>query len=139
MNALQITAFQDKLDSPFLSPAKVARALSLQLQDLADSAHVHRNTLTSRPQSEKVQTLLRSILRVLSAATEAFGNRDVALSWMRNEPVPVFRHKTALDLVREGRTEAVVSYLESISAGSVGRSPSCAVVLLVGSGCPQCS
>lgn len=62
MNAMQITAFLDKPDSPFLSPAKVAHTLSLQLQELADSAHVHRNTLTSRPQSEKVQALLRSIL-----------------------------------------------------------------------------
>ncbi|QEE23335.1 DUF2384 domain-containing protein [Rhodanobacter glycinis] len=120
MNAMQITAFLDSPESPYLSPAKVARTMSLRLQDLADSAHVHRNTLNARPQSPKVQALLQSMLRVLSAATEAFGNREVALSWMRNEPVPAFRHKTALDLVCEGRTEAVVSYLESVSAGFVG-------------------
>ena len=53
-------------------------------------------------------------------ATEAFGSRKVALSWMPNEPIPTFRQKTALDLVREGRTEAVVSYLESVLAGFVG-------------------
>jgi len=120
MNAMHMSAFLESPNSPFLSPAKVAARLSLQLQDLADSAHVHRNTLNARPQSAKVQELLRSILRVLSAASEAFGDRDVALSWMRNEPVGAFRHKTALDLVREGRTEAVVTYLESISAGFVG-------------------
>lgn len=90
------------------------------MQDLASGAHVHRNTLTARPQSPKVQALLQSILRVLSAAAEAFGNREVPLSWMRNEPVPAFRHKTALDLVCEGQTEAVVTYLESVSAGFVG-------------------
>lgn len=120
MNAMLMSLFLDRPDSPFLSPLKVARTLSLQLQELADSAHVHRNTLTARPQSTKVQALLKAILRVLSAATEAFGDRDVALSWMRNEPVPAFRHKTALDLAREGRAEVVVSYLESISAGFVG-------------------
>jgi uncharacterized protein (DUF2384 family) len=120
MNAMLVSLFLDRPGSPFLSPFKVARALSLQMQDLADSAHVHRNTLNARPQSPKVQALLQSILRVLSAATEAFGSREVALSWMRNEPVPAFRHKTALDLIREGRTEAVVSYLESVSAGFVG-------------------
>lgn len=120
MNAMLMGLFLDRPGSPFLSPVKVAQAFSMQLQDLADSAHVHRNTLNARPQSPKVQALLQSILRALSAATEAFGNREVALSWMRNEPVPAFRHKTALDLVREGRTEAVVSYLESVSAGFVG-------------------
>jgi hypothetical protein len=117
---MDITAFLEKPGSPFLSPAKVARSLSLQMQDLADSSHVHRNTLSARPQSPKVQELLRSILRVLSAAEEAFGDRDVALTWMRNEPVAAFRHKTALNLLQDGRTEAVVNYLESISAGSVG-------------------
>lgn len=120
MTTMQITAFLDKPDSTYLSPVKVAHTLSIQMQDLADSAHVHRNTLTARPQSPKVQSLLKSILRVLSAATEAFDDRDVALSWMCSEPVSAFRHKTALDLVREGRTEAVVSYLESISSGFVG-------------------
>lgn len=112
--------FLETPESPFLSPHKVARALSLQLQELADAAHVHRNTLNVRPQSPKVQALLQSILRVLSAATDAFSSQEVALSWMRNEPIPAFRHKTALDLVRERRTEAVVSYLESVSAGFVG-------------------
>lgn len=112
--------FLDTPGSPFLSPHKFARVFSLQLQELADAAHVHRNTLNTRPQSPKVQALLQSILRVLSAATEAFGSQEVALSWMRNEPVPAFRHKTALDLVRESRTEAVVAYLESASTGFVG-------------------
>ena len=120
MNAMHMSAFLESPGSPFLSPTKIADRLSLHMQDLADSAHVHRNTLNARPQSPKVQGLLRTILRVLSAATEAFGDRDVALSWMRNEPVPAFRHKTALDLIREGRAEAVVTYLESISSGYVG-------------------
>jgi len=120
MNVMHMRAFLESPGSAFLSPTKVASRLSLQLQELADSAHVHRNTLTARPQSPKVQELLRAILRVLSAATEAFGDQDVALSWMRNEPVSAFRHKTALDLVREGRTEAVVIYLESISVGFIG-------------------
>jgi uncharacterized protein (DUF2384 family) len=120
MNAMHMSAFLESPDSPFLSPAKVANHLALQLQDLADSAHVHRNTLTSRPQSPKVQGFLRSVLRVLFAATEAFGDRDVALSWMLNEPVSAFRHKTAFDLASDGQTEAVVTYLESISSGFVG-------------------
>lgn len=120
MNTMLSSLFLDTPGSPFLSPHKVAHALSLQLEELADAAHVHRNALNARPQSPKVQALLQSILRVLSAATEAFGSREVALSWMRNEPVPAFRHRTALDFVCEGRTEVIVSYLESVSAGFVG-------------------
>lgn len=120
MHTMLASLFLEAPESPFLSPHKVARVLSLQLQELADAAHVHRNTLNARPQSPKVQELLQSILRVLSAATEAFGSQAVALSWMRNEPVPAFRHRTALDLVREKRTDVVVTYLESVSAGFLG-------------------
>ncbi len=43
MNTMQATAFQDKLDSPFLSPAKVARILSLRMHDLQT---VHTSTAT---------------------------------------------------------------------------------------------
>jgi hypothetical protein len=43
-----------------------------------------------------------------------------AIFLVKNEPVPAFRHKTLLQLVQEGRTEDVIGYLESISAGFVG-------------------
>jgi len=120
MNALSITQFLDSPKSKFLSPKKIAQRLSLQVNDLAESVHVHRNTLSARPQSPKVQESLRAIVRVISAATEVFGDRDIAITWMMNEPVPAFRHKTAFALVREGRVEAVVTYLDSIASGFVG-------------------
>ncbi|EQD77937.1 hypothetical protein B1A_02576, partial [mine drainage metagenome] len=82
MNALSITPFLDSPKSKFLSPKKIAQRLSLQVNDLAESAHVHRNTISARPQSPKVQELLRAIVRVISAATEAFGDRDRAITWM---------------------------------------------------------
>jgi len=120
MNALSITQFLDSPGSPFLSPKKVAQGLHLQVNELAESAHVHRNTLTARPQSPKLQELLRAYVRVISAATEAFGDRATAVTWIRNEAVPAFRHKTPLELVNEGRIEAVLSYLDSIESGFVG-------------------
>jgi len=93
--------FLDAPGSPFLSPEKIARRLALQVSDLAESAQVHRNTLSARPQAPEVQELLRAIVRVISAATEAFGDGDTAIAWMMNEPVVAFRHKTAFEL--EGR------------------------------------
>lgn len=120
MTALAITQFLESPGSPFLSPKKIAQRLSLQVNDLAESAHVHRNTLSARPQSPKVQELLRNILRVISAASDTFGDRDTAIAWMMNEPIQAFRHKTAYSLVAEGRTDDVVLYLDSIASGFVG-------------------
>jgi hypothetical protein len=48
------------------------------------------------------------------------GDRDRAIYWYRNTPIPEFRHQTAEHLVSIGRTDAVVSYLQSIESGSSG-------------------
>lgn len=112
--------FLDAPGSPFLSPEKITKRLSLQVSDLANRAQIDINTISASPQLPKVQELLRGIVRVISAATEAFGNSDAAIAWMMTEPVSAFRHKTAFELVTEGRGEAVITYLESIRSGFVG-------------------
>ena len=118
--ALFITPFLDAPDGTFLSPSKVAQSLNLQLGDLAAAAGVHRNTLTARPQSSRVQAFLRDTLRVLSAAKEVFGQTELPIAWLLNEPLSAFRQKTAFELISEGRTEAVLGYLNTFSAGFVG-------------------
>lgn len=120
MAAQAATPFLESPDSPFLSPKKIAQRLSLQISDLADSAHVHRSTFSAHPHSSKVQEFLRNILRVISAATDTFGSRETAIIWMMNDPIPAFRTKTAYNLVTEGRVDDVVEYLDSIASGFVG-------------------
>jgi hypothetical protein len=58
-------------------------------------------------------------VRVLLAATDLSGEANTASSWFRNEPLSAFRSKTAEQLVREGRTEDVLAYLQSLQAGAV--------------------
>ena len=121
MNVLDVTSqFLEAPESPFLSPKKVAQRLSLQVSDLAESTHIDCNTLSARPEAAKVQEMLRAIVRVISAGTEAFGDSDIAIAWMMSESAAAFRQKTAFELVTEGQAEAVVTYLESISSGFVG-------------------
>jgi hypothetical protein len=120
VNALLIAPFLDAPDQTFLSPSKVAQALNLQLGELATAAGVHRNTLAARPQSSRVQAFLRDILRVLSAAKEVFAQTELSIAWLLNEPLSAFRYKTAFELIATGRTEAVLEYLNSFSAGFVG-------------------
>lgn len=59
-------------------------------------------------------------LRVLSAAMGIAGDRDRAIYWYRNTPIPEFQHRTAEHLVSIGKTDAVVAYLQSIESGSSG-------------------
>lgn len=103
-----------------LSPGSVADLLGMTREDLAVIAKVHRNTLRIHPESPRVQAFLRDVMRVMSAAALVQPDVNRALFLIQNAPIPPFEHKTLLDMVKEGRTDAAVAYLESVSSGYVG-------------------
>lgn len=120
MNAvLTITPYLDE-GRTTLSPQRVASRLSLQMDELAARARVHRNSLRVHPEGPKIQSFLRQVIRVLAAAEATFGDKDAATAWFLNEPLAAFDHLTAFDLVNRDRTDDVVAYLGSISSGFVG-------------------
>lgn len=116
-----IAFLQDQDTSiPTLSPKRFSDLLSIDIQSLADQAHVHRNTISRAPESESVQKYLREALRVLRAACDISGEMKTAIFWYRNAPLPPFHYKTAEQLVSEGRTEDVLRYVQSFEAGATG-------------------
>lgn len=114
-----VERFRDP-DTPYLSPAKVGDFFGLRVQELAERARVHRNTPTARPHTPQLQRYLREMLRVLTVATEITGDSERAVFLLRNEPLRAFGYKTADTLVQEGRSDAVIAYLESLADGSAG-------------------
>jgi len=106
--------------APIVSARRFGEALHIDLQTLAQQAHVHRNTLSRQPASESVQRFLREALRVIRAATDISGDVNQALFWYRNEPLPVFDYKTAEQLVSDGRTDDLLRYILSLEAGAAG-------------------
>lgn len=59
-------------------------------------------------------------LRVLNAAKEIFGEEELPITWLVNKQLSGFNQKTAWELIEAGRTEDVLQYLKSYSAGFVG-------------------
>jgi hypothetical protein len=118
----QFAEFLRDADSPapLLSPKRFSQALRIDLQTLAEQAHVHRNTITRAPGSRGVQDFLREALRVIKAATDLNGDLNKALFWYRNEPLSVFGYKTAERLVSEGRADDLLRYVASLEAGAAG-------------------
>jgi hypothetical protein len=106
--------------APVLSPKRFSLAMHIDLQTLAEQAHVHRNTISRAPGSRGVQDFLREALRVIKAATDLNGDLNKALFRYRNEPLSVFGYKTAERLVSEGRTDDLLRYVASIEAGAAG-------------------
>jgi len=107
-------------DQPVIQPQLFAEAMHLKIQDLAALAGVHRTTITETPTNARLQAFLRDALRALSAAYEITHDRDRSIFWFRNEPIPEFSHRTAEQIVADGKTDAVINYLTSIASGSSG-------------------
>lgn len=121
-----VVSFPDFLESlrtpnsSLLSPTRLAEALELSAQDLAQLACVHRNTVQLAPASAKLQSAMVEVIKVLSAAEELTGSVDRALFWFRNHPIKEFSHRTAMELVAEGKAKAVIQYIESVGTGASG-------------------
>lgn len=106
--------------SPILSPQRVADALHIESQELAALAGVHRNTLRVSPGAPRLQASMRDILRVMSAAQGLGRTPDDIVFWLHNHPIAALRHRTAFDLIKDGKAQAVVDYLVSVESGYVG-------------------
>lgn len=103
-----------------ISPKRFGQVLNLDMQTLAAKAHVHRNTIGRAPHAESVQNYLRASVRVMRAAVDITGSVEKAIFWFKNNPLPTFDYKTPQDLVSEGRTEALIHYIQSLQAGFAG-------------------
>jgi hypothetical protein len=103
-----------------ISPKRYGQVLRVDMQTLAAQAHVHRNTISRAPDAESVQRYLRESVRVMRAAVDIAGSVEKAIFWFKNNPLPTFDYKTPQDLVSEGRTEALIRYIQSLQAGFTG-------------------
>ncbi|SEK86610.1 DUF2384 domain-containing protein [Halomonas daqiaonensis] len=57
---------------------------------------------------------------VLDAAEQVCGSRARARHWFYNEPIDVFDHQTAEQMVSAGRADDLLRYLRSLEAGWLG-------------------
>lgn len=123
MNAPDLSVLLEELHesgTSRFSASSVAHLFDLQLQELADLAKVHRNTLRTHPESPRVQGFLLDLVRLLCAVHIVQPDLKRAVFLVKNGPIPIFRHKTLLELVAVGRTNDAVEYLESIAQGYAG-------------------
>jgi len=104
-------------DSPFLSPRRVADMLGVTMSELAALIGVARNTLTAKTGARKVDAALSPVVRILAISGEMAGAEDRAAIWFKHQPIPGWAGKTAYDLVREGKADKVLAYLEATRSG----------------------
>lgn len=112
--------YEPNIGAAILSPTRFITLMNMDIKELALQAHVHRNTVTRAPESEGLQRFIREAVRVVRAAADIAGDIDRAIFWYRNEPLSVFKYKTAEALVSDGRTDDVLNYVMSLQTGAAG-------------------
>lgn len=106
-------------DDGLFAPRKIATALRTTSEEVARTAGLGKDALQrkDRVRSDKTQRRLREMVEVLNKVEPRFGSALMAYAWYRSEPLSGFSGQTAMQLVRAGRAEDVLDYIDAVDAG----------------------
>jgi hypothetical protein len=106
-------------DNGFFAPRKIADAFRTTSEEVARTAGLGRDAVQrkDRVRSDKTQRRLREMVEVINKVEPRFGSTLMAYAWYRSEPLPGFSGQTAMQLVRSGRTDDVLDYVDAVDAG----------------------
>jgi hypothetical protein len=106
-------------DDGFFAPYKIAKALHTTSEEVAQTAGLGRDAVQrkERVRSSKTQRRLREMVEIINKVEPRFGSALMAYAWYRSEPLPGFSGQTAMQLVRGGRADEVLEYIDAIDAG----------------------
>jgi uncharacterized protein (DUF2384 family) len=98
---------------------QLADVLHVTKTELARATGLSRDAVTRRDRaaSPKTQQRLRDTVEIINRVTPWAGSTARAFAWFRSQPLPSFGDKTAEDLLKEGRAEAVLAYLSRLADG----------------------
>ncbi|MER9328632.1 antitoxin Xre/MbcA/ParS toxin-binding domain-containing protein [Mesorhizobium sp. M0488] len=106
-------------DNGFFAPRKIADAFRTTSEEVARTAGLGKDAVQrkDRVRSDKTQRRLREMVEVINKIEPRFGSTLVAYAWYRSEPLSGFSGQTAMQLVRGGRVEEVLEYVDAVDAG----------------------
>jgi hypothetical protein len=104
-----------------ISPRLFAEQFRVDLETLADLAHVAPEAISHVPESELLQDYMRNAASVISTLLER-SDLDIerAITWFRHAPLIELGGATAEQYVSQGRIAAVHAYALNLRAGATG-------------------
>lgn len=107
-------------DNGLFAPRKIAEAFRTTSEEVARTAGLGRDAVQrkDRIRSDKTQRRLREMVEVINKVEPRFGSQLMAYAWYRSEPLPGFSGQTAMQLVRSGRADDVLDYVDAVDAGA---------------------
>lgn len=106
-------------DDGLFSPRKLAEAFRTTSEEIARTAGLGKDAVqrSERLRSDKTQRRLREIAEIINKVEPRFGSALIAYAWYRSEPLAGFSGQTAMQLVRDGRANDVLDYIDAVDAG----------------------
>ncbi|MEO3388185.1 antitoxin Xre/MbcA/ParS toxin-binding domain-containing protein [Mesorhizobium sp. CAU 1741] len=106
-------------DDGFFAPRKIAEVFRTTSEEIARTAGLGRDAVQrkDRVRSDKTQRRLREMVEIINKVEPRFGSTLIAYAWYRSEPLPGFSGQTAMQLVRAGRADEVLAYVDAVDAG----------------------
>ena len=102
-----------------LIPDEIAKQFHVPIDDIAHLTGLNKTSLKSDIlyQSNTIQSQLRKMVAVINHVLPWSDNCQQAYNWYRKEPIPSLGNITAMELVKQGKYNAVTKYLERIEKG----------------------
>jgi hypothetical protein len=100
-------------------PKGIANHFHTTMKEVADLAGLSIDAVSKKARANSVnsQARLRDMVMIINRVTPWCGDTFQAYAWYRSEPIPSFDDLTAQALVRQGRADAVMRYLDRIADG----------------------
>lgn len=123
MNATESSRFTEDYLEPGttrLSASAVAKLFDMRPQELAELAGVQIDTPRPLTEPEKLQGVLRELMRLVSLATRVEPDLQRSVGLIKGASISALGGKTLMQLAGAGRMDDAVGYLESIRSGYLG-------------------
>lgn len=106
-------------DNGIFAPRRIAEAFRTTSEEIARTAGLGKDAIQrkDRVRSDKTQRRLREMIEIINKVEPRFGSALMAYAWYRSEPLPGFSGQTAMQLVRSGRADDVLDYIDAIDSG----------------------
>jgi len=105
--------------SGIFDPKMIADAFKTSSAELAHTVGLGRDAVQRKNRIAAVATQkrLRSMIEVINKVSPRFGSDLIAYAWYRSEPLTGFSGQTAMQLVKAGRVDDVLEYIDAVDAG----------------------
>ena len=106
-------------DNGLFAPRKIANAFRTTSEEVARTAGLGKDAVQrqDRVRSDRTQRRLREMVEIINKVEPRFGSALMAYAWYRSEPLSGFSGQSAMQLVRSGRADEVLDYIDAVDAG----------------------